>query len=332
MDNSEFQILIAKYMANKCTQEEEQLLLEFFDTYKAEDDAWDFQGLGDRADFDQHLYRDIYKNIGANGAQTRLDKNLWLSQSFKYAAIIVMLIIASATFYLVQIGSRESQKVVWGQKQTKSGEKKSIMLSDGTKVKMNANTSLQFPATFEKGQRVVVLEGEAFFEVTKDSKRPFIIQTGDITTTVLGTSFNITAYAKSDKIEVSVLTGKVKVENLIKTDRGISDVVYLNPNRKATYMKGQDQLIVSSFETEETLGWKDGIIFFKKARESEVVEKLTAWYGVSFSIQNQSPEPWDLTAKFENQSLEEVLTSLSYTAKFEYSMTGKVVTIKYSEL
>jgi transmembrane sensor len=333
MSKKELKELIDKHLDGGTTEKEDQNLLEFFDTYKANGEAWDMKGLGDVENFNQQLYQDIQRKIDANNQNTTAREISWFKQSLKYAAIITILLGFGTVFYFTQTTEGEPQNIAWTSKHTETGKKVTFKLGDGSIIKLNSNSTLEFPETFDPAKREVILTGEAFFDVSKDASRPFTIRTGDIITTVLGTSFNIHAYPESEEIKVSVLTGKVKVQNIANnTSNDDSDVVYLNPGRKATYPKGKDQLIVSSFDQNEEMAWKDGVIYFNQASESDVIQKLTSWYGVEISVENNGLEEWDLTANFDNQSLSEVLKSLGHTAKFEHEIIEKKVTIKYSKI
>jgi transmembrane sensor len=330
MSKKELKELIDKHLDGGTTEKEDQNILEFFDTYKANGEAWDMKGLGDVENFNQQLYQDIQRKIDANNQNTTAREITWFKRSLKYAAAVVLLLGIGVALYFTQSTEEEPQNITWTSKHTETGKKVTFKLADGSIIKLNSNSTLEFPETFDLAKREVILSGEAFFDVAKDVSRPFTIRTGNITTTVLGTSFNIHAYQESEEIKISVFTGRVKVENTVNnTAQNDSDVVYLNPGRKATYPKGKDQLIVSSFDINEEMAWKDGIIYFKEASESDVIQKLASWYGVEINVENESPEDWGLTASFDNQSLDEVLESLGHTAKFEHRIVDKKVTIRY---
>jgi transmembrane sensor len=212
-------------------------------------------------------------------------------------------------------------------KENPKGQKSTIFLKDGSKVILNANSKISYLKPFDEDQRVVALEGEAFFEVAKDKDRPFKVVSGVITTTALGTSFNIKAYPEVEQVKVSLATGKVKIA---RSDNGdlTSIVHFLEPGEELTYspISGYTKTL---FDKEEVLAWKDGIIYFKNADAEKVILKLEKWYGVEINTTNESSRKWSITAKFDNQSLENVLKSLAYSEKFDYSLNEKNVTIKY---
>ncbi len=334
MNKQKLQLLIDKYLNGESSVQEEKRLIDFFDSYKADKEDWNTEELGDITQFNQRLHRGIHTKLGLKKENLKSVKSPLFNRFFKMAAMItVVLSLSLSIYYYVKQNdvTIKSQLITWNAKKTDSGEKLTFRLSDGTVVKLNSASKLQFPNTFSDKKREVVLEGEAFFEVVKDSQKPFIIKTNNIATTVLGTSFNINAYPESDLVEVAVVTGKVKVENTLRSSKSKEpDVVYLLPNRKASYVKGEGRLITSDFVNGHETGWKDGIIYFNNASEKDVIERLERWYGVDIEVENKSSAKWDLIASFNNQSLEEVLLSISHTANFTYTINNKKVLITYN--
>ncbi|MEQ6119258.1 FecR domain-containing protein [Reichenbachiella sp. MALMAid0571] len=244
----------------------------------------------------------------------------------KVAASIVLVSALSFLFY-ENYFKTESKEVVKNEiitKETPKGVKRQIVLPDGTDVWLNSGSSLSYASGFTDSSRIVRLVGEAFFEVTKDPKRPFQVESGDIVTTAIGTAFNVNAFSKSSTSIVSLTEGKVKVEYISK-----NEAVYLTPGYAAVLNKKSNQLDARSFDIEEDIAWKDGILVFKNAAEEKVLRDLENWYGVKFTLQNKSPEKWDLTTRFENESLEHVLKVIGFKAKFNFQIEDKKVTIEY---
>jgi len=329
MNKQELKLLIDKYLKGEATAQEEKYLIDFFDSYEDDGKAWDIYGLGSKQAFGDRLYNDIRSKTEDLSPNLKSSNTLIFRRVLKVAAVISVVLGLGLAIFMAQTDNIKTETVVWNTKSTDSGEKLTFRLSDGTVVKLNSDSELRFPATFNEFKREVVLEGEAFFEVTKDLKRPFEIKTSNVSTTVLGTSFNINAYPEFKHIKVAVVTGKVKVENLEIGNIDLSNVIYIYPNRKATYLKQNNELIESDFVSEQELGWKQGIIYFKNASELDVIERLERWYGVDIQIENNGLKAWDLTASFDNQLLEDVLLSLSHTANFKYSINNKKIIINY---
>ena len=142
---------------------------------------------------------------------------------------------------------------------TTTGGFYSLVLSDGTRVWLNSESELEFPVFFGKGERVVRLGGEAFFEVTPDAARPFIVRTNDIRTRVLGTSFNIKAYKNEADVITTLFTGKVDVASLADT----TGKVVLSPGKQAGWNPQTGKLSVSEANLDNVIAWREVMFVFK---------------------------------------------------------------------
>lgn len=251
--------------------------------------------------------------------------NFWM----KVAAIFIVAVGLGWTAYVALddtgVSLANLEKTV---KQNPTGQKSTIFLSDGSKIILNADSKVSYKKNFDQHQRVVSLEGEAFFEVAKDALRPFKVVTGEITTVALGTSFNIDAFPDKAHIEVSLATGKVEVKSTGNSSDSI-DPLYLKPGERASYALATKGMTKQIFDLEQALSWKDGIIYFKNADQQMIVEKLQRWYGVKIEVTNDPEKTIDITTKFENASLDNVLRSLGYTLGFQHKINDKKVNIEY---
>ncbi len=204
-------------------------------------------------------------------------------------------------------------------RETKKGQKLTVYLNDGSKVKLNADSKITFHNPFSDTARIVYLTGEAFFEVDEDTLRPFKVISSHATVEVMGTSFNVnTSEAKS---KVALVSGKLQVRS--KDTQAI-----LSPGQKIEadkYHLGQ----VSQIDYDEDLAWKDDILVFKNASMDEVIKRLEAWYGVSFTIHlNQDKRHWNYSGKFTNQSLHHVLMGIGLSEKFDFEIENKTIVLK----
>src|SRR5690606_7625428 len=174
----------------------EKLLSKYFETKEQESDSLPLENI----DFDQEKSLRLIR--------MRVMKKRYIH--FSWLAAACLLICLSAGFFILNRNIfRQSELLVV---HTGFREVKELLLSDGTKVWVNANSRLKYPKRFENDKREIVLEGEAFFKVKRDEQRPFIISSKGIRTTVLGTSFNISSYAGDEEVKVTVISGKVAVE------------------------------------------------------------------------------------------------------------------------
>lgn len=193
-----------------------------------------------------------------------------------------------------------------------------LVLSDGTQVWLNAETELQYPVTFQGEKREVILTGEAYFEVAKDTVHPFIVKTGNINIRVLGTSFNIKAYQDEEQ-QMTLLEGKVRV-----SAGGQEKTVW--PNEQLTLRNGNFE--VRKVETAGFIAWKEQRFVFIDEPLEGVLRKLERWYDISFFIQNTSVRKFRFTGnlpKYEN--LNEILKKLELTTRIRFVQNGRAVTV-----
>ena len=162
---------------------------------------------------------------------------------------------------------------------TPRGKDYELVLSDGTVVLLNADSKITFPTRFTGNKRTVKLVGEAYFKVSKNKHRPFIVETGNLYTKVLGTEFNLKAYPHSD-VNVTLIKGSVVVNAEGKE-------VMLKPGENAEYSEDKD-IEVTTVDTEGYIQWKDGYFYFDNVPLIDVVRDLGRWYNVNIEIRNNS--------------------------------------------
>ncbi|MDX5421342.1 MAG: FecR domain-containing protein [Hymenobacteraceae bacterium] len=217
---------------------------------------------------------------------------------------------------------REKAPVEWLSSSNPAGKRSIIQLSDGSTVTLNANSTLFYPKVFRGDTRELMLTGEAFFEVAKNPQRPFIVRTGKLTTTVLGTKFNVSAASGSPKTQVALVEGSVK----IKADQLKGEVI-LHPSQQVTYSEKDNSLTTSAFAAEEVLAWKNGTLIFKEASFQEVAEKLYQTYGIT--LKNHSPKQvWSYSGKFEKADYLTVIKSICYAKRLTYTVERDTVIIR----
>ncbi|MBT2621927.1 FecR family protein [Chryseobacterium sp. ISL-6] len=166
---------------------------------------------------------------------------------------------------------------------TAKGETYQIVLSDGTKVWLNAGTTLQYAANLrEQGKRKVKLAGEAYFEVFKDKSHPFVVETPTQSVEVLGTHFNINSYADEGRTVTTLAEGSVKVSALQNADQ---KAVILKPGEQSLYSNGDINVRAADMQT--ALSWKEGQIYFKDASLQEVLRQVSRWYNIEVEYKGE---------------------------------------------
>lgn len=209
-------------------------------------------------------------------------------------------------------------------KATDYGEKQTVVLPDGTKVILNAASSLEYDEAFlHSGYRIVRLTGEAYFHVAHNEEKPFRVVTDLMETTVLGTKFNINE--REDKVEVSLAQGKVRVHLRYS---GAEKIAELSPGEMATTRAGTKQLSVSNVNVRDKIAWTEGIITFKSLPLADIISRLERWYDVEISLDDDIDERLTVSGEFNNENLENILSGLSFSMNFQYIVSGKKVFIK----
>lgn len=210
-----------------------------------------------------------------------------------------------------------------------NGQQRKLVLPDGTRVTLNAGSSISYPEEFEENIRKVSLTGEAFFDVTRNEKAPFVIITGEVVTKVLGTSFNIRAYPENKAVQVAVVEGKVKVNAKIGSEDQ-NACVFLSKSEMATFQKEAGELIVSIYDEKEQIGWKDGMLYFQKSDFRSTILKLERWYGVKFEVAPgvRMDANWRFSGKFQDKPLDYILGVMSYPNRFSYKVNNRIVNLQ----
>jgi transmembrane sensor len=250
------------------------------------------------------------------------EPNIW----WRWAAIIVM---AFSISFVIHDFKQKSEKaeiineINFITKINPAGQRSQIQLPDGSVVFLNASSKLVYADNFGKSNRDLDLVGEAFFEVRKNSQLPFLVNTGNIYTKALGTSFNIKAVSPYDEVAVTLVTGKVEIGHLTST---LLSKAVLEPGEKL--IARADEIRKTNL-SDNDIAWKDGVIIFEKASLEHVVQTLQQWYGVNIKVENAPESKWRYSGKFKNNSLEIVLERMSYTEHFKYEIMNDFVTIKF---
>ena len=287
-----------------------------------------------RYDPSEEEYNEVLEHIlKQHTSWSQLDsykKKDGLTSMVKYAAVLLTIISFSALMVYLNIenpivDTNQAAEII--EKQNPNGQKSTFKLEDGTIIRLNAGSKLSYQKEFASYERRVTLEGEAFFDVIRDETRPFIVETKNLTTTVLGTSFNIKAYQQERKCSVSVASGKVKVT--MRDDSSISGSQYilLNKNQMATYNLSDNSITTKEAISNAVFSWKENIIQFDHADFNDIIGTLKRWYGVEFIIDSNNSFAGRFNAKYNNETLDLVLEGLKGEYNFEYKIEGEKVYI-----
>lgn len=323
MKGSEFERLIEKYRQGLLSGEEKQLMDEWFDAV-GKNEVQPVRSEEERLDLKMRI---MAARGFSHGSGVVTNKEVWGRRFLRVWQIAASILLVAAFSYAVWQFSFLSKKLSPAKQITSSshsGAINKLLLADGTIVWLKNNSSLTYPDKFFGDQRRVTLRGEALFEVAKDAKHPFIIQCGDLTTTVLGTSFNIRA--TENDIEVVVLTGKVALTSL--SDR--QEIVVL-VEEKAVYKKELNQLTKVKAAPDELLNSATGTEYdmsFKRTPMKDAILRMEAKFNVNVSVTDSSLNNCLITAILTDQSLEKTLKIIAAALNIQYEIEGSEITLK----
>lgn len=177
--------------------------------------------------------------------------------------------------------------LVYNKMETLTGMEYTLALSDGSLVYLNAETSVKYPVVFAENERMVELDGEAYFEVAKDASRPFIVRMNGVDVKVTGTSFNARAYRNEGKVVTTLIEGRVEVNGKA-----------IVPGEQARYEVGNGDLEVAKVDVEHFVAWKEGYFVFRNERLEDVMRTLARWYKVEYHFMDEASKDVRIGARF----------------------------------
>ncbi len=269
------------------------------------------------------------------------------------AGSIAVLSIAAVFIFLLNTNSINTAEIAPNKASeitTKNGSKTYLVLADGTKVWLNAGSKLSYDADkYGDHFREVSLIGEAFFDVTKNPEKPFIIHTSNMDIKVLGTAFNVRCYPNEKKTETSLVRGRIEVTLKNRP----SEKIYLKPNEKLTLINDNivapaiannkkvknlieipDALVTIGHLTHLNLdstivetSWVENKLEFRSEAFEDVASKMEKWYAVKIYIMDENLKKEHLTGSFETETVEQALSALQYTTKFKFTINKNAITI-----
>ncbi|SDF55708.1 FecR family protein [Mucilaginibacter pineti] len=249
---------------------------------------------------------------------------LYQRRYLSYAAIWAVFVIGFFTYRFWSSSKPVAEpRVAMREMVNPYGRRSKIILPDSSEVFLGAGSKLTVPEVFTGNLREISLQGEAFFQVTKNPKKPFIIHTGTVQTKVLGTSFKIEAF-KGQPLVVAVVTGKVRVDNY--TGKSHSSLAVLTPGQKVTYNHGQ--AFAGKAVIDDVRSWKDGRQVFNDQTLKNITDVLERWYNVHVQYQNSKKSGERISVILQaDRPFNNIMNVLSATGHFKYAVKGNTVII-----
>jgi transmembrane sensor len=329
--------LIRKYIHNDCTPAELESIKELMKLPQAQrlfdevlNESW--SGFEAELDLDQprlnHKLQEFYNRLQKDEteqAQAEISKGFFKKRTYlRFAAVLSAAILSLGTYGLLQLKKTPSrEQLAIHEIANPMGQQSRIVLPDSSEVFLGAGSKLKFPERFTSKTREISLEGEAFFQVTKNPHKPFIIHTGTVQTKVLGTSFRIEAF-RGLPLTVSVATGKVRVDDYKGVE--VHSLAILLPGQRVSYDSGKTRQ--GTVDVEEVKGWKDGHLVFRGASLREITNTLERWYNVKFDYGDSGKSKEKISVLLQaNVPLAKIMKVLGATGHFKYKIDTNHVRI-----
>ncbi len=307
MDNNNLHQLIDKYLQGTISAEEKEHLLFWYRQQRDQEGIWELEPGETEPEVGARMKANIWKNMEAAPVHKRL---YW-----PYAAVAATLVLASFLVFMRNKSVQPEQQVAFSKSEGTAN--RFVLLPDSSRVILRAGSKLSYPITFDKETREVSLEGEAYFDITHKDRQPFIIHTGDIKTTVLGTAFTIRHPLGSKQIEVLVERGKVRVEDEKQV------FATLVADQKIDVRESQPKPTVETINTASALTWKKQDMAFDAVAFGDLAKNLEKRYAVKVHFSNPALENCPVSGKFTgSETIEEVLLNICATRNAAYHKTA----------
>ncbi len=324
MKNKNYILLLEKYLRREASEEETQLLLSML---RRDNDLDQFlERMLDQSnpELDEKTEQRMHAQIRSAISQGKKPsmRTASLRRAMQWAAIIVLPLLSALLVYLItsdQLPGNNRVTIT-----APNGEKAIVTLADGSHVWINSGSSLTYGNDFNRHERKVSLDGEAYFEVAKDAQRPFIVHTREMNIQALGTVFNVSAYSDENYSSTVLVEGKIKVnaggqvEILTENERAIVD--------KANHSLSTDRVYASDFTQ-----WKDGNLYFENSSFDEIANTLSRVFNVEIRFASEKLRSIRFTGTLGNSSIRNALDILSLTSSMHYEMNGTVIELYYQD-
>ena len=312
--------LLAGWFEGTLTRKEQQEVVKWKEA--SEENAKAFQDFEEVWQQTERLRR--MQKYDAQKALQKVDKKLqdktnsrFLEQFKKVAAVLVIPLLIASIYQYLQNSPETVIETEWNTLSTGPGMRSNFQLPDGSQIILNSNTTLRYPVVFTGDLREVDLQGEAYFDVEKNTEKPFIVNTGKILVEVTGTEFKVSNYASENLTEIVLVEGSINLCQCNNTGER-SVIQALTPGDKATLAEDDNKLFVEKVNVEKYIAWKNGMLMFRDDTMVEVVRRLNRWYNVDIHLSDNSLKDYVYTATFEDESLFQVLDLLKLSAPIDY--------------
>ena len=322
--------LILKYYRGNYSRKDLEQVKELFvsegtdaqltDIMKVQWNLAEDTAMGDKERFDCVLEQ-IHLSIGSDIRRTLAMRQFFIGFA-KIAAILMIPLLGAFLFLLHQQHSKGkmlSQNVISAPR----GAVKEVALPDGTKVWLNSGSSVSYSESFNKKIREVNLAGEAYFEVTKNPKKPFVVHASEVAVRVLGTKFDVKSYREDPSVNVTLMEGSVRLTDAQPEPAALC---MLRPNQQAVFSKKNNRLLVRTVDARNANEWTKGNLMFDDEELDQISRCLEREYGVKICFQDNEIRHLRFFGKFKKtQTIDQILSIVVSRQNFHYTRKGDTV-------
>lgn len=324
--------IILKYLQGNASEEEKRVLLDWLKASEANKrayseirDQWLDSGSSPVAN-PEYVKQAFARFTAEIDKHDRKQQQMRLSYFIKVAASVAILLVCSVGSYFAgqkQFShSSSAEQLVINRVIMGKESKGPVTLPDGTIAWLNANSKLVYPEHFHPGKRQVQLEGEGYFEVVRDEKAPFLVETDGMVVNVLGTHFNVKNYENKETVETTLLSGKVEVFL-----PGLDKSIVLKPNQRISCDKQSGAYKLAEVDAADYIIWIGDKLVCTNEKLSVVLHKMKHWYNLDIECKNGVPLNQRLSLTIRKESPEEILKLLTLISPIRYTIEGEKIII-----
>lgn len=275
-----------------------------------------------KMNFEEH-----FGSLTQSTIQPTKKRNLWNAWMKVAVVVFLFLSISITSYYYAEYRLEGQEHLTYFETVTPYGSQSKVILPDGSVVQVNAGSSLRYSKDFNRETREIVLDGEAYFEVVRDTLKPFIVRSEALSVRVLGTSFNVKAYREDHTIDVSLVSGKVNVR--FKEDQKYPEEVALKPNCMLHFDKQDSRYSLNEINGEDAYGWTRGVLHFDEQPFPRIAKDLERKYNIHIHIESNKLKQEVFTGSFAGDyTLNDVLHEIDVEHKYKWIRTNNKLIIK----
>jgi transmembrane sensor len=319
--------LLKRYFSNSYSRKEYQIVQDEFK--KGADNSSLADAINQQwLELDENKHPDIQLNplldrlhhlINREGKKNPKKISLW-QMAQRIAAILFLPLLLGSIFYNTLSDKRTQVNMAWAEIQCPLGVRTKFQLPDGSTGYLNSGSNLMYPIDFEHN-RIATLQGEGFFDISHNEKSPFHLKTQNLDIRVLGTTFNVSAYADDLREEIVLQTGNIDI-----SDTKGAKMVSLIPDQEFILNKKNSTFELNNVESEQFTSWKEGRLIFRNEHIEDMAIRLSRWYNAEVIVdkRNSKINSYTYHGTFIDEQLEDVLKLISITSPITYVQKERV--------